>query len=403
MIRAALTVARRDFIATALSRGFLIWLLMPIFGIAAGGVSAWVGASRVKAESGIAVIAAPADMVALRASADRIVRVDRGDGRPLSLTWVAAEAEPGPQAERLLESRTKGAPRFAAVLAVGAKDARLLVASGVKRPPLARLQGLIDGARLINGGPAVDLAVTELKRDGPPPADRAQPIATGAAGVLFMLIGLLAGVLLSNMVEEKSNKVIEVLAAAIPVPAIFAGKLVAMLAISLVGVGLWSAIIGGGAALLLANVPAGVLPTPAVGWPVMIALGGVYFTTAFLIYGALYLGIGSLCSSIREVQSLSMPVTIGQTIIFIAVLGAVDQPDGALAIFMSVFPLSSSYMMAARAALEPGLTLHALAVVWQLGFAGLAIWFSSRLFRAGVLQSGPPPSLWKAAKLARAR
>ena len=55
-----------------------------------------------------------------------------------------------------------------------------------------------------------------------------------------MLTMLLAGMLLSNLVEEKSNKIIEVLAAAVPIDAIFLGKLFAMLAVSLVGIAVWA-------------------------------------------------------------------------------------------------------------------------------------------------------------------
>ena len=400
MMGAALVVARRDFVATIFTRGFLVWLLMPIIGIAVGFLSAAVGASSARgSDTAIAVIADGPTTELLRRSADRVKGID--SGRALRLTYVEAEADPDAQAKRLLKPKAKGAGRFTSVLIVD-RSARLVRISDSGRPPVARLQGLVDGARLMTGNVTPDLAplkVTEIASGGTAPSVQLQPLAVGAAGVLFMLIGLLAGVLLTNMVEEKSNKVIEVLAAAVPVPAIFAGKLAAMLATSLVGIALWSTIIGGGALLLLANIPAGLMPTPAVGWPVMLLLGLGYFTTAYLIYGALYLGLGSLCSSIREVQSFSMPVTIAQTIIFVSVLGAADRIDGWWAGLMRIIPFSSPYMMIATAALEPGLGQHLLAIIWQLAFAALTIWWSARLFRAGVLHSGPPPSLFKLGKL----
>ena len=58
--------------------------------------------------------------------------------------------------------------------------------------------------------------------------------------LLFVLTILLAGMLLSQLIEEKSNKVIEMLAAAVPVDAIFLGKLFAMLAMSLIGIAVWA-------------------------------------------------------------------------------------------------------------------------------------------------------------------
>ena len=401
MIGAAFVVARRDFVATIFTRGFVVWLLMPIIGIAFGFVSAAIGASSARADTSVAVIASPATTDAIRRSVERIKTVDTGQA--LVLTYVAADADPAAQARRLLEPRAKGLGRFSAVLVVG-RDARLFQRQDGKRPPMARLQGLVDGTRLLQSGPKPDqspLIISQIASRATVTSPQARPLAVGAAAVLFMLIGLLAGVLLTNMVEEKSNKVIEVLAAAVPVPAIFAGKLAAMLAVSLVGIALWATIIGGAALTLLANAPVGLVPAPAVGWPMMILLSLAYFMTAFLIYGALYLGIGSLCSSIREVQSLSMPVTIGQTVVFLGVMSAVETIDGGWATVMRLIPLSSPYMMAATAALDPDLGQHVLAILWQLGFAALSIWWSSRLFRAGVLHSGPPPSLFNLGKLGK--
>ena len=52
---------------------------------------------------------------------------------------------------------------------------------------------------------------------------------------------LLAGMVLSNLVEEKSNKIIEILAAAVPIDSVFIGKLLAMLAMAIVGIMVWGA------------------------------------------------------------------------------------------------------------------------------------------------------------------
>src|SRR3546814_6455022 len=63
--------------------------------------------------------------------------------------------------------------------------------------------------------------------------------ARAAQMILFMLTVFLPAMLLSNFVEEKSNKVIEVLTAAVPIDAIFLGKLFAMICVSLVGIAVW--------------------------------------------------------------------------------------------------------------------------------------------------------------------
>jgi ABC-2 type transport system permease protein len=80
-------------------------------------------------------------------------------------------------------------------------------------------------------------------------------------------------------------------------------------------------------------------------------------------------------------------------VVLIVTLGALGEPEGAWTEAVSWFPLSAPYMMAGRAAETTGLVLHGAAIAWQLLFAALVIAVSARLFRYGVLRSGPPPSL----------
>jgi ABC-2 type transport system permease protein len=466
MIRSVLTIARRDYGATVLTKGFIVWLVMPLVAMLIGPLFGFlVGSSFARPEaSGIALIdaenrlrphlenaaadartvavygglrdrfgdlrpgaALPADLAlppdALpRATLERFradgalealqARYDLtmpfGAGLPRAervprFVTVDAAPDTDAQARRLLRADDDGEKaRFAAVLLVDARGERLMLGRGsVDTDVLARL---VNDARALRSGAAtVDAAraargplVTEVVVARSSDTERIgrSLVANAAVFVLFMLIAVLAQVLLSNMVEEKSNKIIEVLTASVAVPAIFAGKLIGMLGIALTGLAVW-----GGAAAVLAGfvvptLPAGLLPTPALGWAGLLAFGFVYFTTAYLIFGAVYLGIGSLCSSIREVQSLSLPATIVTTATLFLTLAGIGNPDGGAAAFASWFPFSSPFMMLGRAAFDDALWPHVAAVLWQLGFAAFTIFWSARLFRRGVLSSGPAPSLF---------
>jgi ABC-2 type transport system permease protein len=213
--------------------------------------------------------------------------------------------------------------------------------------------------------------------------------------LLFMMTVLLSTMLLSNLVEEKSNKVIEVLAAAVPVDAIFVGKLVSMLAVSLVGIAVWAA-----AALLgLALFPTGGgLPEPAVGWPLFVILVLIYYSTNYLLLGALFLGIGSQAASIREVQTLSMPVTIGQVLIFFFASTAVGPFNSFIGIAAAIFPFSSPLTMIARAAQTPELWHHLLAIAWQALWVWLTVKLTAALFRRNVMKSGSGETVFRRAK-----
>jgi ABC-2 type transport system permease protein len=219
---------------------------------------------------------------------------------------------------------------------------------------------------------------------------------TGQIGqmLLFFLTILLSGMVMSQLIEEKSNKIIEVIAAAVPIDALFIGKLFAMLAASVLGIIVW---LSAGALLIQMIKHGGVatLPPPAVGWPAFLFFAVVYFAMNYLLLGALFLTIGAQASTAREVQTMSMPVTFAQVLIFGFAATAIGAPDSTGAILAAVFPFSSPMVMLARAAEEPEIWPHLLAIVWQAFWVALIVRMGAKLFRRTVLKSGPRAKWWR--------
>jgi ABC-2 type transport system permease protein len=217
-------------------------------------------------------------------------------------------------------------------------------------------------------------------------AQRSDRIRTAQAGqlLLFLLMMLLAGMVLSNLVEEKANKIIEVLAAAIPMDAVFLGKLAAMLGISLVGIAVWA----GAAIGLLAGSALPQLPEPALGWPLFLLFGIIYFAMGYLLLGSLFLTIGGMATTVREVQTLSMPVTMAQLLVFFLAASSITRPGSPIELFAAIFPLSSPFAMLARAAQSDALWPHALALGWQALCVILFVRFGAMIFRRRVMKSG---------------
>jgi ABC-2 type transport system permease protein len=137
------------------------------------------------------------------------------------------------------------------------------------------------------------------------------------------------------------------------------------------------------------------LPSPAVGWPTFLAIAIVYFAMNYLLLGAAFLTIGAQASTVREVQTLSMPVTFLQVLIFGFAATAIGAPDSAQALIAAIFPLSSPMVMLARAAEEPDLLPHAAALLWQALWVALILHIGARMFRRTVLKSGPPVRWWR--------
>jgi ABC-2 type transport system permease protein len=124
-------------------------------------------------------------------------------------------------------------------------------------------------------------------------------------------------------------------------------------------------------------------------------LAVTYFALNYLLFGAAFLMIGAQASTAREVQTLSMPVTFAQVLIFGLASTAIGSADSAEAIGAAIFPLSSPLVMLARAAERPEVWPHLLAILWQAAWVALILRMGSQLFRKTVLKSGPRRPWWK--------
>lgn len=385
LLSAAFVIARRDFIALLFSRSFIFFLLGPLFPVIvaslANGVGSHVRDSAQPPQLGVAMAASDVEaMLGARATLSR----ELGDVVPQML--VLRRLAPG-------EAFT---PRDALVRREGNVAA---VLSGTPSRPV--LTGTREQIREWRGPVALIAASALHGAPGPVPSMVLQAAASSTASerqgqlvtaqaaqtLLFLLTMVLAGMVLSNLVEEKANKVIEILAAAIPMDAVFFGKLFAMLGVSFVGITVW----GGTAGLfiLATGKDMAALPTPAVGWGVLVALGVVYFAMAYLLIGSVFLAIGSLATTVREVQTLSMPATMMQLVVFFLATFAMTQPGSPAEIFAVVFPFSSPFSMLARAAQQPGLGQHLVAIGWQALCVLVMVRAGSQLFRRRVMKSGP--------------
>ena len=390
LLRSAFIIGRRDFAATVFSKTFIFFLIGPLFPVLLGALFGGIGArvATQAEQSRVAVVVPVEDFVRLSQAREQLGEA-LGARAPVTLVHVEPTGAPEEQTRKLLASSD---PPLVAVLTGGLEQPRLTGAVDSQGRIAGEVAMIVAAARAqdVEGSP---LQVTRTERaTGTVTRSRA---ITGQAGqmALFFLTIILAGMTLSQLIEEKSNKVIEVLAAAVPIESIFLGKLFAMLAASVVGIAVW---VSAGVAVVSMLMPgaAGALPPPAVGSWTFLFLAVVYFAMNYLLLGSVFLSIGAQASTVREVQTLSMPVTVAQVLIFGFAAFAVGAPNSPLALVGALFPLSSPLVMLARAAERPELWTHLVAIGWQALWIGLIVTASARLFRRTVLMSGPAKRRW---------
>lgn len=389
--RAAWVIARRDFTAILFSKAFLFFLIGPLFFIgisgAAGALSAQVVGNAQNPRLAVALsVAEGRAFAAAHARLTDLVRLPE-----IEVVDPAQAAD----ADGLLDDRDRN---FGAVLDGTLAEPRLIgteerIEDWSGRVALIAAEASGAGAA---DYPPVALAPTAVTVASKRSANSAT--ATAGLTLLFLLTMLLAGMVMSNLVEEKGNKIIEILAAAIPMDAVFFGKLFAMLAVSFVGIAIWGS--AAGAIVVITGALDGFAP-PAVGWPAFGALFLAYFAMAYLLIGSIFLTIGSMAPTVRDVQTMSMPATILQLLVFFLASFAMTDIGSAVELFAVAFPLSSPYAMVARAAQEPALWPHVLALAWQVLSVIVFVRFGARLFRRRVMKSGPAPAKGGPGLLAR--
>jgi ABC-2 type transport system permease protein len=382
-IRAAFVIGRRDFTAIIFSKAFFLFLLGPLFpllvGVAAGTLGGQVAVDMDRPVIGVAMAAGDsAKLLSARAT----LAEQLGERRLPELKQLD-EAARSTAPEKLLGDKANG---LAAVLG-GSLDKPVLTGTAGPvdnyRGQVSMLSAYAQNSAALKLPPVETRLVQQTAGN-----EKAQRLITAQATqvLLFMLTMLLAGMVLSNLVEEKANKIIEILAAAVPMDAVFLGKLFAMLAMAFVGITVWSTV--GFTVVSLSGSALPSFPAPAVGWPMFVVLGVIYFTMAYLIMGSLFLGIGAMAATVREVQTLSMPVTMLQVMNFFLAVYTVAKLGEPIELFAAIFPFTSPFAMIARAAQDATLWHHLLAIVWQAIFVAIILRIGVFLFRRNVMKSG---------------
>jgi ABC-2 type transport system permease protein len=408
-LRTMFVIARRDFLSIVATPTFLLFLLAPLFMIgmgALGGAGASQLADSARGAGRLVAIADPSDMEALR-SADARLRTALPGDKPAALELRVA----GPGAgDPVAIAQEKGSDTYA-VMSGPLAAPRIVEREEGSRSGryLALLATEVLRDRAAASTPAAAPRFESLTRGGTSIAAQ-QAIGFGAVFVIFLLTLLLAGQSVGMLAEEKGNKVIEILAAAVPLESVFLGKLLGLLGVAMLFIIFWMMMaVGGGlialtqidpAALAQAGTAAGapsaaLAVAPATGWPFFIGIGFLYFIMSFLLLGAIFLGVGAQASTVREIQMLSLPITIFQVAMFRLSTAAANAPGSGLATIAQIIPFSSPLAMAARAATDDARAVHLLALGWQAIWVALVIFLSVRLFRSGVLSGRSDWRFWK--------
>lgn len=224
--------------------------------------------------------------------------------------------------------------------------------------------------------------------------DRAPQIAAFAfAYLLWVLVFSTSSLLLTNIIEEKSNRIVEILLSAVTPGQLMIGKLLGVALISILTLTGW--VIGGGAVLYLiaggdqistiVTVLQKILETPLL--PAFL----FYFINGYLLFGAIYLAIGASAESLKDAQSLLGPVMLFSFAPVVLIYPVIENPDGVIAQVLSWIPIWAPFFMVIRLPTEPPLAEALGSAALLMATTILMLWGMGRVFRQSLLRTGQPP------------
>ncbi|MFO0891579.1 MAG: ABC transporter permease [Isosphaeraceae bacterium] len=209
--------------------------------------------------------------------------------------------------------------------------------------------------------------------------------------IMFFVIMTSAPQLLNSVIEEKMSRISEVMLGSVTPFELMMGKLLGNAGIAMVLAALY---VGGGFAVAAYHGYANVVS------PGLLAALVLFLILAILLYGSLYIAVGSACSELKDAQSLMMPVMLLSMLPVFVWTAVLKNPASPLSVGMSLFPPASPFLMLMRLALQPA------PPAWQVGLAVVLttittlaiVWAAGKIFRTGLLMQGKAPSF---AELAR--
>jgi ABC-2 type transport system permease protein len=212
--------------------------------------------------------------------------------------------------------------------------------------------------------------------------------------LLWIALFSIMQMLLNNVIEEKSNRIIEVLLSSVTPGELMMGKLAGIAAVGLTMVGAWLLSLVG----ILAW-KAGAHPEVAgqlykvVRTSNLLPAFVIYFLFGYLMYAALILALGSVCNTLKEAQNYMGIITMIMTVPLLTMMFIPKDPNGTLATVLSWVPLYTPFVMMNRAAADPPLFDLVGTMVLLVVTTVCALWMAGKIFRIGVLRAGQPPKL----------
>lgn len=239
--------------------------------------------------------------------------------------------------------------------------------------------------------------------------------------MIFMGIFIYGSLLMRSVIEEKTNRIIEVIASSVKPIELMFGKLFGVLGMALTQFGIWIlfyiglSIAAAPVAGMIMEAQMSSMPEEAaqaaassfdptsleqmVVDPSIFIYFILFFFLGFMIYSAVFAAIGAAVETEQDSQQFMLPVGLPIFVAYFLNTKVMAAPDSSLSVFVSLFPLTAPINMITRIAASevPVWEIMISIVLMALTFLGI-MWLAAKIYRVGILMYGKKPSFKELAK-----
>ena len=411
MLNRILAVIRREYLERVRTKAFWIsTLLVPLFLGAVMILPAYL-AARGGGEFTIAVVDETGRF--FEPVNDEVQRLLSGDDEKLTISLL--EQDPGADVEatrerlkREVQAKTfdgvlvlprtlpdEGQPEYVAPNVSAFKLITVLERSVNNVTVADRLTGAgldPDNVRELTRRPG--LSTLKLGKGGEETEDQGQSFILAYVFMMIIYVTVLMyGIyVMRGVLEEKASHVVEVIISTVKPFELMLGKILGIGAVGLTQFLIWSVLMavisapGAVAAIGISGIELPAVPAQLLFFFV------VYFVLGFLLYGTLYAGIGAAFDTEQEAQNFQGVVTMFLIVPLVLMMQILNQPDGTLAVVLSLVPFFTPMLMFLRMTLTevPAIQLVA-SVVLMVGAILACTWIVAKVYRVGILMHGSKP------------
>lgn len=342
--------------------------------------------------------------------------------------WIGADILADPSAVKLYANSSSS---LSLEQSITGRIERILEAEKLKAYDIDNLQQILDEV-------ATSVTMQTFRNDKSQEEETqagSSAVATAAGFILgmilYMFLLMYGAMVMQSVIEEKQNRVLEVMVSSVRPFQLMLGKILGVAAVAVVQVLIWGVLIVVlGSFVMPMLLPEEVLAGAQAmqqGMPDATALAGVnpdmlqavaavtdtayiaklfgclvlFVFGGYLLYSAMFAAVGSAVDNVQDTQQFQLPITLPIILALIVMMTVIKDPNSPLAFWCSMIPFTSPIVMMAR--VPYGIPWWEVALSLAILYASFVamVWFAAKIYRVGIFMYGKKPSFKELLKWVR--